>query len=107
MTDDECSKSAVYAVNTTIGTEGLVPMLLVFGAITRPARTIQAPCHLKRQEPIKEARKLAAHEQSKRRITFTLRHPSGPKGKEASFRLKKIPPGSDVLVYIMKPKRWE
>lgn len=106
-TDEECLKMAVFAVNSTMGPEGLIPMLLVFGAIPRPARTILSPTQLERQKAIEAARHAAQHEQAKRRVAFALRHPSGPKAKEASAALQNLPPGSKVMVYRTKSKSWE
>lgn len=105
--DDECLKLAVHGVNNTMGPEGLVPTLLVFGALPRPARKTPAPSQLQRQQALEEASKAVEHEQAKRRLAFALRHPSGPKGKEATAALAQIPPGSRVLVYRTKNKKWE
>lgn len=105
--DHECLKMAFYAVNSTMGPEGLVPMLLVFGALPRPARTTPAPTQLHRQRFIEEAKKTVSTEQAKRWLSFALRHPSGPKAKEVSARLRSLPPGDDVLVYRTISKRWE
>lgn len=105
--DNECLRMATYAINSTMGTEGLVPILLVFGALPRPVRTSAAPDQLKRQKVIEEASKAAVVEQAKRRIAFTLRHPSGPKGKEASEELGKLSPGAKVLVYRTSSGQWE
>lgn len=55
--DHDCLKMALYAVNSTVGPEGLVPMFLVFGALPRPARTTPAPTQLQRQRAIDEAKK--------------------------------------------------
>lgn len=107
ISDEECLKLAVYAVNTTMGPEGITPMLLVFGAFPRPARTTPAPCQIQRQQAVESGRGAAAHERAKRRLAFALRHPSVPIGKEASARLQDLPPGSKVLIYRTKPNRWE
>ena len=105
--DDECLRMAVYATNCTMGPEGLVPMLLVFGALPRPARTTPSPSQLMRQEAMEQAKKAVATEQAKRRLAFALRHPSSPKSKETSLALQNLPSGSLVLVYRTKSKRWE
>lgn len=39
----ECLQMAVFAVNSTIGPEGLCPMMLLFGSIPRPVRTTSSP----------------------------------------------------------------
>lgn len=41
--DNECLRMAVFSVNSTMGLEGSVPMLLVFGALLRRARTTSQP----------------------------------------------------------------
>ena len=56
--DDECLQMAVYANNTTMGSEGLCPMLLVYGAIPRPARATPSPTQLERQAVIENACRL-------------------------------------------------
>ena len=105
--DSECLQMAVYSTNSTIGPEGLCPMLLVFGAIPRPARMTPSPSQLDRQKAIEEAKKEVEQEQSRRRIAFALRHPSNAKAKEQSAQLRDLPAGSPVLVYRTTTKRWE
>lgn len=107
MTDDECLKMAVFAVNSTVGPEGLCPILLVFGAIPRPARTSPTITQLERARAIDAAMKEAEHEQSKRRIAFGLKHSGGQKGKESSAILHELPAGSPVLLYREVTKSWE
>lgn len=84
-----------------------MPMLLVFGALLRPARTTPAPNQLIRQQAIEAGKQEAATEQAKRRLAFALRHPSGPKAKETSAALHNLPAGSPVFVYRTKTKSWE
>lgn len=98
---------ACYAVNSTMGPEGLVPMLQVFGALLRPARSTPAPRQLQRQRAIDSAREAAASEQAKRWVAFALRHPSSPKSKEAAAALAEIAAGSKVLVHRTVSKKWE
>ena len=105
--DQDCLKMAVYACNATMGPEGLCPMLLVFGALPRPARTTPSPTQLQRQTSIEEAKELVLQEQSKRRIAFALRHPGIPKDIETTNDLKDLPAGSLVLVYRTVTKKWE
>lgn len=106
-TDAECLQMAVYATNFTIGPEGLCPMLLVFGALPRPIRMTPCPTQLQRSAAIEEARRAVEKEQAKRRIAFAIRHPSNPKAKEMSSRLRDLPSRSPVLVWRTKPKLWE
>lgn len=79
--DEECLKLAVYVVNSVMGPEGLTTMLVVFGALSRSAKTTPFPNQLARQRSIQEVRTVAKHEKAKRRFAFALRHPSGPKGR--------------------------
>lgn len=65
------------------------------------------PSQLQRQRTLEEASKAAEHEQAKRRVDFALRHPSEPKGEEATAALEQLSPGSRVLVYRTKSKKWE
>ena len=44
--DAECLQMAVYPANATIGPEGVCPLLLVFGALPRPARHMPKPVQL-------------------------------------------------------------
>lgn len=46
-------------------------------------------------------------EQAKRRIAFGLKHKGGPKAKEASERLRRLPSGSPVVVYRTTSKTRE
>ena len=105
--DHECLKMAVYANNSTMGPEGLCPMLLVFGALPRPARTSPSPTQLVRQQAIEDAKIAVEREQAKRRLSFALKHSGGPIGKEISEKLRDLPSGSPVLVYCTVTKRWE
>lgn len=53
----------VLAVNSTVGPEGLAPILLVFGAVPSPDRSIsEASQLLTRQQAIESAFKAAENE---------------------------------------------
>lgn len=107
VADHECLRMAVFAVNSTIGPEGLCPILLVFGAIPRPARVGSSSSQIERAEAIDKATKEVEKEQARRRIAFGLRNPSGPKAKESSAILHELPAGSPILVYRHVRDRWE
>ena len=96
--DDECLQMAIYASNTTIGPEGLCPMLLVFGALPRPARQAPSPTQLDRQLAIESAKKEVQQEQAARRIKFALKHTHMPKPGETNDDLMDVPSGSPVVV---------
>lgn len=80
-TNDECLKMAMYAVNSTIGLEGLCPILLVFGAMPRPARSIPTPSRIKRAEAI-DKMKAVQKEQVRKRVAIGKRTVGSPKAKE-------------------------
>ncbi len=105
-TDDECLQLAVKAVNDTIGPEGLIPTLLVFGAIPRPATTEQSKCQMERAKALDLAMDSVRKEQAKRRINFGLQT-KGPKAMEHSEKLRNLPAGSPVYVYRQKSNKWE
>lgn len=56
--DSECLRMAVFSVNTAMSPEGLVPMLLVLGALLRPSMKTPSPNQLKRRAVIEEERTL-------------------------------------------------
>lgn len=45
--------------------------------------------------------------QAKRRVAFGLRHSGGPKAKESSEELSRLPAGSPVYVYRNTNKKWD
>ena len=106
-TDQECLQAAVYAANATIGPEGLCPMLLVFGALPRPAQRTPSPTQVERQNAIELAKVEIQKEQASRRIKFALTHTNSPKAKEQSAYLRNLPSGALVLVYRTTTKGWE
>lgn len=80
----------VYSSDGIMGPEGLFPILLVYGALPRHARINPLQTQLKIQEAIEDAKLSVDMEQAKRRIDFAQRHPSGPKGKDHSRRLRDL-----------------
>ena len=105
--DMDCLQLAVKAVNDTVGPEGLCPTLLVYGTLPRPARKIPSHTQLQRAKAKDEATKQILKEHAKRKIAFGLKHCRGPKGKEQSSELYKLPAGSPVYVYREVSKSWE
>lgn len=106
-TDVECLRMDVFSVNATLGPKGLCPMLLVFGALPRPARSIEAPTQVRRAQVMELAAKDFQREQGRRRISFGLRHTVSPKGAEDVSKLSSLPSGAQVLIYRQKSKSWE
>lgn len=47
---------AAYSMNATMGPDGLFSMLLVFGALPRPARSHPAPTQLSRQQAMESSK---------------------------------------------------
>lgn len=107
LTEADCLRMAIFSVNSTIGPEGLCPTLLVFGLIPRPARKVPSHTQIMRASAIEGGMQAAEKIQAKARIQFGLRHTGGPKGDEASTRLRQLPAGSPVLVYRTTTRKWE
>lgn len=104
---DDCLVLAVHAMNWTVEAEGLCPILLVFGAITRHAQTKTPPSQQVQAKPIYDGMKAAQTEQAKRRLAFSTCQPSGTKAVESSEKLRKLLAGSSVLVYRVYEKKWK
>lgn len=105
--NEECLQVVVYANNVTIGPEGLCSMLLVFGALPRPVRSSTSATQLERQRAIEAATKEVQTEQTKRRISFALRHPASERNRKNTEALYNLPAGLPVLVYRTTTKKWE
>lgn len=106
--DAECLQMSVYAANATMGPEGLFPMLLVFGALPRPARSFPsitlATATSKGYRGSPEIGKLRAGE--KAHLIF-LTPPRRAEGERKSEQLMNLPEGSPVLLFKTEYKRWE
>lgn len=96
---------AVKCVNDTMGPEGLVPTLLVFGSLPRPARNVPADTQLRRarivEKTCQELKKVVAQQ----KVSVGLKY-KGPFGGERED-LKSMRPGAKVLVYRPPKKAWE
>lgn len=95
---------AVYAVNNTIGPEGLCPSLCVFGAIPKPLRTSIATGQLSRAKAIDAAIEEVQKHHAKKKITLAKKY-KGPYGKEQT-ELDNLEFGSQVLLYRERAKKW-
>lgn len=104
-TDSECMKMSLFAVNATVGPEGLFPILLVFGVIPFPEGSIPSATQLQRASSLDAAMPEVEKEQARRLISFGLRHTGGPKRTEESEELCRLPAGSPVMVYRTTKKR--
>lgn len=63
--EHECLRMDIFAVNATVGPEGLCPILLVFGALPRPARAMTAPFQIHRSITIEKAMRDVEKEQER------------------------------------------
>ena len=94
---------ATHALNITANAEGLVPTLLVFGTVAKiPLGNVfhLVPTQKKRFEAAESARKHFEKIVAKQRLNVASK--SRTKGME----IFDVPPGSEVLVYREKKKRW-
>lgn len=107
ISDNECLRMAVFSVNATVGPEGLCPILLVFGVIPRPARAKASPRRLDRAKAISDSIIEVEREQARSRISFGRRRTGGLKRVESSEELRRLPMGSQLLVYRKTTKKWE
>ena len=96
---------AVHCVNSTVGPEGICPVLCVFGAMPRPLRASPAPDQIERARAIDNAIDTVTKEHSKRKVAFGLKY-RGPYGKESSS-LDKLQFGAPVRVFRETSKKWE
>lgn len=51
-TDAECLQMSVYSINANMGLEGLCYILLLFGGLPRPARSLASPTQQARQQVV-------------------------------------------------------
>ena len=98
-------QTAVFCVNSTVGPEGLCPMLCVFGAMPHPARGKSAPEQIERAKAIDAAMKEVERDHAKRKLSFAARY-RGPYGKE-SCELDELHFGAPILVYRKTSSTWE
>lgn len=94
---------AVKAGNDTVGTEGLCPTLLVFGALPRPTKSWPSPTQIERGRAVSKATKEVEKAPTSRNVQFALRY-KGPFGNESND-LYLLPHGSDVLIFRDKERK--
>lgn len=98
--DPECLKMATFAVNATVGPDGLCPMFLVFGALPTPARKIPAPSQVHRSITIDISMKETESEQARRLLSSGFQPNGNAHSKQRSLlKLLKQPIGSKSLVF--------
>lgn len=105
-TNPQCQKMAIYAVIATTGLEGLCTMILMNGAIPRPARFIPCQTQIMRMHVNESAMMKVQRKGARSSISYALRHPHGLKGKEESLRFLEHPAGEPVLVYLIHECNW-
>ena len=106
-TNDDCLLMATFSVNNVIGPEGLCPMLLVYGALPRPARATPALTQRQRADAIDKAMTEVIKEHAQQKVRFGLKNNGGPRALEQSQELRRLPAGALVWVYRTGSKRWE
>lgn len=75
---------AIFAANSTIGSESIFPLLLDFGTFPRPAQATPAIGQLEQPGALQTARMAYASEAGKRTFSFGRPHSTTPKGKDHS-----------------------
>ena len=93
---------AVNAVNNTAGPDGLVPTLLLFGAMPRiglPEAKYLHPTQKERFSAMASARKEMETITAQRRVKQALKHRLGPDSPRFEF-------GDKVMVYREDTKTW-
>lgn len=90
-TKEYCLALFFRAVNSTVSTEGLFPVLLCFGEIPRPARNRPSPMPKERAQAIKGGSGAAQKEESRRRLSSCAGDNKEPKAIATSERLRKLP----------------
>ena len=92
---------AVKAMNDTVGPEGLVPTLLVFGTLPRfPPLSPTLPGHENRMKAMASARQEMADITAKLKIQLALRARVPPAA------MYNITPGENVFIHDEKSKKW-
>lgn len=96
---------AVKAINDSVGPEGLVPTLLVFGALPRLGLPSDppTPSTFKRAIALRKATATMSKHFSSRQVKDALKTRNGPDVTD----IHKTPIGAPVLVYRPKTDKWE
>lgn len=102
---DAALQHALFAVNSTIRPEGLVPILLVYGLIPRPARNAPGPFQLARTRAIEGARAEIVKWHAKAKLKVGLSYKGPFAGERAD--LDTLREGDQVQVYRPHKKDWQ
>lgn len=82
-----------------MGPEGLRTILLVLGAVPRPAWTKQSSTQLERAKIMDEMMKQVTKIHAEKRVSFGLKHKNDSMVKEVSEILLYFPAEASVIVY--------
>lgn len=88
-------------------TEGLGPMMMVLGAIPKPARTSPSSTQLKRSKAINADFLEVGEEKARGRLVFGLARKYNRKEMETMKIFHELRDGSPVLVYQTILNSWE
>lgn len=96
---------SVKAINDSVGPDGLVPTLLVFGALPRLGLPTDppTPSTFKRAIALRKATKAMSKHFSSRQVKDALKVRNGPDVTE----IHKTPIGAPVLIYRPEKDKWE
>lgn len=105
MDREECLQMAVKAINDSVGPDGLVPTLLVFGALPRLGLPTDNPSKstFQRAVALRNATAAMSKHFAKRQVRGALHTRNGPDVTD----IHKCPIGSPVLVYRPEKDKWE
>ncbi len=98
-------QGAVKSINDTAGPDGIVPTLLVYGALPRLGLPIDKPAHMmyERAKAVHKATAAMSRYFAKRQVTDALRTRNGPD----MHTIHTTPIGTHVLVYRTHKDKWE
>eukprot|EP00171_Calliarthron_tuberculosum_P002038 IDg2038t1 len=96
---------AVKAINDSVGPDGLVPTLLVCGALPRLGLPTDKPAAgtFERAIAVRKASEQMSRHFAQRQVRDALNTPNGPNVQS----IHEAPLGSHVLVYRIKKDKWE
>lgn len=102
---EEALQYAVKSLNDSVGPDGLVPTLLVYGALPRLGLPTDkpAPGTMERAVAVRKASESMSRYFARRQVRDALRTPNGPNVTD----IHQAPLGSHVLVYRTHKDRWE
>lgn len=105
LSKEEVLQYAVKSLNDSVGPDGLIPTLLVYGALPRLGLPTDKPSPgtLDRAVAVRKASEQMSRYFAKRQLRDALRSRNGPDVSE----IHNAPLGSKVLVYRTKNNSWE